>query len=337
MDLSLDGLYKTLNSAPPADGERLTYSVAALPMYPGSYVGRDSNEKACILIAVMDRDTRHQPPIRLESLEVQFDVQSLIKAVGEVTQGTFTVIRCRSHEPEFVRYFLSIGETILRVLGVKPTRGAIAHAINRLAIIFQRIQNPPIRSVGGLFGELFLIRRSSKPRNVLAAWRTGDSSRFDFSSGDIRLDVKTAAGRLRSHTFTYDQCNPPPGTVAIVASLFVERIASGISLHDLVRGIEMLAGEDTNLIMKLHETVAETLGKSIQEALTFRFDERLAASSVEFYDLRSIPAIRGEPPVGVSDIHFRSELSGLKPIDVDSFIEHRPAFSDFLPSPRHHS
>jgi hypothetical protein len=298
-------------------------------MYRGSYVGKDSNERACILIAVRDHDTRHRPPIRLESLEVQFDVQSLIKAAGEITQGMFTVIRCRSIEPELVHYFLSIGETILRVLGSQPTRSSIAHAINRLAIIFQRIQSPPIRSASGLFGELFLIKRSSNPKNVLAAWRIGDYSRFDFSSGDIRLDVKTATGRLRSHTFTYDQCNPPPGTVAVVASLFVERIASGISLHELIQQIDDLVGDDGDLLMKLHETVAETLGKSIREALVIRFDERLASASLEFYDLRSIPAIRALP-TGVSDVHFRSELSGLKPIEMDALVGRHPTFADFI-------
>src|SRR5262249_3724535 len=215
MDPSLDQIYNGLTSVPSADATRLIYSAAALPMYAGCFVGKDSQDHACILITVADRDTRHHAPIRLESLEVQFDVRTLIKAHGQVNEGIFTVIRCRSLEHELVRYFLSISETILRILGVQPTRSAIAHAVNRLAVIFQRLQSPPTRSINGLFGELFLIRYSQNPSRVLAAWRPKDSARFDFSSADIRLDVKTAGGRVRIHTFSYDQCNPPPGTVAM--------------------------------------------------------------------------------------------------------------------------
>jgi hypothetical protein len=169
---------------------------------------------------------------------------------------------------------------------------------------------------------------------VLSAWRLKDSARFDFSAGDIRLDVKTASGRLRAHTFSHDQCNPPPGTLAIVASLFLERSASGVSLRELIRVVETLIAEYSELVMKLHDVVTETLGNALQEALSIRFDERLAASSLHYYDLRSIPAIRGEPPAGVSDIHFRSDLSGVATVTVEALIERELGLADFLPSPR---
>jgi hypothetical protein len=332
MEPSLTSIYDRLNSVPTADRERLIYSVAPLLMYPGSFVGKDSHDRACILVAVGDRDRRHPAPIRLESLEVQFDVQSLIKAVDKVSEGNFTVIRCRSLEPELIRYFLSIGETILRILGPHPIRSAVAHAVNRFASIFQRLQNPPTRPVNGLFGELFLIRSSRSPARMLGAWRPKDSSRFDFSAGDLRLDVKTASGRVRAHSFSYEQCNPPPGTVALVASFFVERSASGLSLQELVRSIEALAGNDSDLVMKLHDIVAETLGNALQEALGIQFDAKLAASSLHFYDLRAIPAIRGDPPAAVSDIHFRSDLSGTPIIVTELLAQREPELSDFLPT-----
>jgi Putative PD-(D/E)XK family member, (DUF4420) len=310
---------------------KMLYSVAPLPMYPGSFVGKDGHDRACILVAVGDHDTRHHAPIRLETLEVQFDVRSLIKALDQISEGTFTIIRCRSLEPELTRYFLSVGETILRILGPHPIRSAVAHAVHRLALIFQRLQSPPTRPVNGLFGELFLIRTSRCPPRLLASWRPKDSSRFDFSSGDIRLDVKTASGRARAHTFSHDQCNPPPDTVALVASLFVERTASGLSLQELVHTIEILAANDSDLVMKLNDIVAETLGNALQEALRVQFDAKLAASSLHFYDLRAIPAIRGDPPAAVSDIHFRSDLSGIPTLPPRALIERDPALYDFLP------
>jgi hypothetical protein len=119
--------------------------------------------------------------------------------------------------------------------------------------------------------------------------------------------------------------------LAIAASLFAERAAGGISLRELIREIEALVATNTDVVMKLHDTVAETLGNSLQEALSIRFDRRLAASSLQFYDLRSIPAIRDVPPAGVSEIHFQSDLSNSPKGDIAKLVEREPTVSDFLP------
>jgi hypothetical protein len=333
MDLALSHIYGSLAAPLPPNGARRIYAVSPVPGYPGYFIGKDNESHACLLIAVTDRNGRPHAPIRLESLEVQFEVLSLIKAGGETVEGTFTVLRCRSAEPEIVHYFLSVCETILRILGAQPTRAAIAGTVNRLALIFQRLQSPPSRPVNGLFGELFLIRQSRHPLRALAAWRIQDISRFDFSAGDIRMDVKTTNGRIRAHNFSYEQCNPPPGTIAVAASLFTERVAEGVSLRELVLEVERLAGSNTELVMKLHDIVADTLGKALPESLSIRFDRRLAAASLQFYDLKAIPAIRGDLPAGVGNVRFWSDLSGAAAIPISVLLARQPGIADFLPDP----
>ena len=81
------------------------------------------------------------------------------------------------------------------------------------------------------------------------------------------MDVKTTNGRIRAHSFSYEQCNPPPGTIAVAASLFVERAAGGVSLRELVLEVERLAGSSTELVLKLHDIVTGTLGNALPEAL----------------------------------------------------------------------
>ena len=253
MKAELDRIFE---STPLPDSDRPIYSVAPLREAPGYFVGKDAERKACILIGITNQDRRHQAPIRLENLEVQFEVLSLVRTGNAASEDIFTVIRCRSAEPEIIRYFLSICETIIRILGKRPARTAVANAVNHLALIFQRLQNPPSRPVNGLFGELFFIRHSRSPARALAAWRTEDVSRFDFSAGDVRLEVKTATSRVRSHNFSFEQCNPPPGTIGVAASLFVERAAGGISLRELIAEIERLSASSSELVMKLHTIVA---------------------------------------------------------------------------------
>jgi hypothetical protein len=158
-----------------------------------------------------------------------------------------------------------------------------------------------------------------------------ETARFDFADGNVRIDVKATAGRLRAHTFSYEQCNPPPGTIAIVASVFTERSPDGISLRNLIREIETRIAAHPDLILKLHEVLTTTLGASLTEALGMMFDPNLANSSLRFYSLREIPALRGPLPVGVSDVHFRSDISGLPPLSVHSLIEQDEAFKSLLP------
>ncbi len=328
MPLALGPLFEGL---PVPSADRLLYSVANIPGYPAYFIGKDNNAHACLLIAAPDKELRRHVPIRLESLEVTFDTPSVVRRAARISEGAFTVVRCRTDDAEIVRYFLSVCETLLRILGPNPNRVAISDAITRLAHIFQRMQSPPTRSVNGLFGELFLISQSHNPFRALAAWRTQDTSRFDFNTGSVRIDVKTTAGRQRIHTFSYDQCSPPSGTTAIAASLFVEQVAGGISLREIIREIEELVATNTKYLLKLHDTVAETLGRSLHEALNIHFDRRLSTTSLQFYDLRSIPAIRTEPPPGVSDIHFRSDLSSAPQVDMRRLLEREPSIVDFLP------
>ena len=318
---------------PSLDGqERPLFAVKPVPQYPRHYIGKNLDSLACLLIATNEGKERAIPSIRLEALDVQFDLVCHVKTdMQPVREGTFTVIQCRSPEKETVSYFLSICETILRLLGDSPTRAAISTAVNRLAAIFAKLQQPPSRSLNGLFGELFVIRCAANPRRALNAWRTDDKARFDFSDGDVRIEVKTTSKRVRAHSFSYEQCNPPIGTHAIVASLFVERAAAGISLRDVISQIEKHATGDADLIFKLHDIIAATLGSTLREALSIGFDEHLARSSLQLFELDQVPAIRGDFPTGVSEIHFRSDLTSMAPVSPHVLIDRDHVFWDLLP------
>jgi hypothetical protein len=329
----LFGIYERIAvPAGDASGAPL-FAVRPIAAYQCYYVGKDNAGQACLLVATADRSGRKPPPIRLESLDAQFELGCQITDdAGQVREGHFTVIRCRTHDTEITRYFLSVCRIIVQHLGDSPSRSALAAAVERIASIFQSIRKPPVRSLNGLFGELFMISRSRTPRRAVAAWRIDEASRFDFAAGDVRIDVKTCAGRVRTHTFTYDQCNPPPGTQAVIASLMVERIPGGLSLSDLIAAIEAQISGDQDCVLKLHDIVASTLGTSLADSLDVSFDLRLAEGTLEFFDVHEIPAIRGSLPLGVSDVRFSADLSGLTPLTGTVLIDRDPHFWDLVPS-----
>lgn len=333
MTAELFSIFETLAVPAAEQSEAPLFVARPVPGYQSYFAGKDGNGKACLLVRTEDASDRAPPPIRLESLDAQFELFCRITdATDHTSEGRFTVARCRSSERETIRYFLSVCHIIMRHLGDSPSRSALASAVQRLASIFQSTRKPPVRSLNGLFGELFLISRSRSPSCTVAAWRVDHGARFDFSVGDIRLDVKTCTGRSRRHTFTYDQCNPPPGTQAVVASLMIERAPGGTTLADLIAMIEERIAGNEDLLLKLHDVVASTLGTSLEVSLGVAFDPRLAESSLRFFDLRDIPAVRGEQTPGVSDVHFVSDLSGSDPLAATVLINRNPLIWDLLPN-----
>lgn len=328
----LESIFDKIDPPETDDRDKPLYAVMPVPGCESYFVGKDSQGYACLLVATSDHPRDMQAPIRLENLDVQFALRCFLRRDDQVEGvGVFTVMRCRSTDHEIIRYFLSVCQTIIHVVGDAPNREKLASSVHRLAAIFQKLQSPAVRPVYGLFGELYLIARSGSPSTAVRAWRVNDPARFDFAEGNVRLDVKATSGRVRAHSFSYDQCNPPPDTVAVVASLFTERSPGGISIRALIEQIETRVAAHADLVLKLHEVVTSTLGTGLAEAFPMAFDEKLAQSSLRFYDLRAVPAIRGDLPAGVSDVHFRSDLSALTPATVRSLVEQDATFLDLLP------
>lgn len=303
----------------PSVRDDIKHSVySAVPISDGSeyFVGKDQHGNACFLVLTTHSDETPISPIRLEALEVQFQTHCRIqKPDGSCSLGPMTVLRCVSAEIEVVQYFLLVCDTLVRTVGSRPQSRMISTFVYRLASIFERLRRPGSRLVNGLFGELYVIASSTAPVEVLDCWRIDASARFDFVIGDLRMDVKTSSGRVRAHPFSFDQCNPPSGSTGIVASMFVERVAHGLTLASLIDRIERHLGGSTELAWKLHEVVAETLGASLSAAMGCHFDEQVTRSSLRFYDVSGIPAIRGAVPSGVSNIKFESNLSGSAAIE----------------------
>ena len=105
-----------------------------------------------------------------------------------------------------------------------------------------------------------MIYASKSPRTAVEAWHSKIDERFDFAIGDVRLEVKASSTRQRAHNFSLEQCEPPPATRGILVSVFVETSGGGLSLVELLGGIERKVEGDIDLVLKLRETVAGTLG-----------------------------------------------------------------------------
>ena len=157
MPAQLADIFKGICPPSAVPSDKPLYAVMAVPGHSSYFVGKDRESLACFLVSTTDQAGRPHPPIRLESLDAQFELRCHLKTANEPDrEGTFTVIRCRDSDSETTRYFLSVCDSLLRMLGDQPTRALIATAVNRLAAIFQKIRRSPTRSLIGIFGELYL-------------------------------------------------------------------------------------------------------------------------------------------------------------------------------------
>lgn len=325
-------LHQSIVIPNPCDPSHPQFAVLPLPNNGGVFVGKDENGFACLLVQTTGAPRNHHPPIRLKNLDVRFSIFCYVdycKSGWE--KKKFTVIRCLRPDRETIHYFFSICETLVGIIGVNPNQNELASAVNQLAAIFRKLDKMPTGKVIGILGELLIIWQSSDPIQTISSWRVQDSARYDFSDGNFHLEVKAAAGSTRKHNFSYDQCNPQAGTLVLVASLFTERSPKGVTLAGLIVQIEERLNGDSDSLFKLHDTIATTLGSALPEALGFVFDLERSISSVRFFNVLDIPALREPLPFGIYQVRFTSDLSIPPPAPIKELSRDFPSIWNFLP------
>lgn len=314
-----------------ADGERGgSFRVRSIPGYDCHYVGHNSSGYPSLLLG--SAPGAFQAPVRLAMIDARFGNWHRIHPVdGDEREELLSIITCTSHDVQAQEYFLHVCETIVRIVGPNPTLHDIVQVVQRLVELFRRLSRPASRSLNGLLGELFLIATSRDLCAAVTAWRSTDIDRFDFSAGNVRLDVKASRERLRVHHLSTEQCQPPEGTIGLLVSLFIESSGGGQSLSELIAEIEAALGRNDDLILKLHEIIVESLGESMPTAMGVRFDDRVARASLRFYDLAAVPAIRDSIPPEVSGVHFRSDLTQTEPLSEADLQVMSETALQFLP------
>jgi len=295
------------------------------------FVGMDDQRHPSILVQSRSAAGRQPPSIKLENLDVQFHIPCKIQSANEtINNAICSVIRLNTTEPATRDIFFSVCDSIVAMLGNNPKDSELSKAMRRLAAIFRKMLTPPSKTLSGLFGELTLIHQALLPHEIIRDWREADEDRYDFSSNDLKIEVKSTSTRRRVHEFAFEQCKPPIGALGLVASLFVERAARGTSIRELQTLIEARLTGRPDAILKLREVVAITLSTSQNHVENVLFDLTLATESVTFFDLKEIPAIRDEPPQCVSQVRFVSDLAAATEVKIEALSDSHPNLTAYL-------
>lgn len=302
--------------SPPADKGEMTFSARALPEHQQHLLGKDGSAAPSLLFRVQETSPR-PAPIRLEHLSVEHNAHCTIHSDTGVTEGHFTIIRCRNGPATLHDLFLRFAEPLIRKLPAQPTPTDVHLTITALVELFRAAAQPASKTVQGLWSELFLISQATEPEVLLQAWHAAVDDRYDFANGPQRIEVKSTSTRIREHHFSLEQLSPPLGTRVIIASVFAERAAGGTSIADLFDTIA-IAVDSATLLADAQRIAYLSLGATWRDGVATRFDRELASDSLLFIDARNAPSIPGAPP-GVTEVRFASDLSNsesLAPSDM---------------------
>lgn len=309
-----------------------TFSVLPIGEGHKHYLGVTDDGAPCVLLHASPKYGVIAPPVRLHGIEVQFNVPCrVILSEAATRDEILTTVLSTSKDSIEREYFLYAAEILLQIVGPDPALSTLMDAVARLANIFQRLTQPQRKPLTGLLGELMIILQSASPYDAVMAWRSATDDTFDFAVSDLRLEVKATQSRQRLHHLSYAQCHPPKATVGVLASVIIEAAGGGTSLEDLLREIETLLIERHDAVMRLNETVAASLGQSMANAMGERFDRETAKQSLQLFDLNDVPAIRGVLPLGVSQVRFCADLSGVIPRPASFFTAISEAAKLLLP------
>ena len=293
------------------------FSTTVIPNHEPHRLGKDVLGRPLLLISIVDIGNKKQSkPIELEHLTVMYDMNCRVsRSDNRIEEERFTVVRCTGEDTVLHTYFLRVASAIIVSLSNQPTQSDVSHAINQLIELFRAMEDVPLKSVRGLWAEMFLVSQASIPATLVDAWHIVPEDRYDFALNHQRIEVKSYSGDIRLHHFSLEQLHPPEDVIALVASVCVEGSQAGDSIADLREKIHIRLGSEFDSLLHIDSIIARTLGNAWQQASEVRFDERLAEESLTFYETSSIPSIDPNLPPGVSQIRFRSDLTEIDPFD----------------------
>jgi len=307
--MNLIELFDTLDF-PEVRNEK-TFSAIPIPEYTNFRIAIDVEGNPVLLLSVVNVVKNIAlKNFRLKYLQLEQNVECKISENGKDSFKTFTVITFTSTNRNLQEYFLRISETLIKTLSNKPTQQQIVESLNKFVEVFRALTDTPTNTVHGLWTELFLIESSKNPKVLLSYWHNIPEEKFDFNSGEEKIEVKSNSNFERIHTFSSEQLNPPKGTIVLVASIFIRQNNSGHSIQHLVNKITDIVQNDIDLMDKLNNIVCKTLGNSLEQSISIKFDYNLSKESLQFYNFQDISKIKEiNIPNEVSKVSYRSDLS----------------------------
>ncbi len=245
----------------------------------------------------------------LKYIKAEFHVTCSVKVKADYVTGQFAMISCGMESPELHEIFLRcVGATI----GVLPPicgTTELENIVVDLLEIFRVLSEPAANDISGFWAELWVIAESSNIPFAVDLWHSDVYDRYDFSSPDIFVEIKSTTKNFRIHDFSLEQLNPPETGSGFVISVMLQLLSGGVSVLDLVENIEVALFNHPQLKKKLWSIVTKTLGNDFSEKIDKGFDSAYASRNVSVYLMTDIPSVGPLDDARISNVKFSADLS----------------------------
>lgn len=159
-------------------------------------------------------------------------------------------------------------------------------------------------SLIGLLGELVVLNQAADPEILIQYWHSNIDAYFDFSTDNLRLEVKTSKSNLRNHNFSSNQIGSGLDDKTFVSSVILSLVEKGSTLADLVDLISSKVSPDE--AAKLLNVVIGTLGVVPDSVKSLQIDLEMTSKTIVNIPAYKVP--RPEKNIGVISMNWVANL-----------------------------
>ena len=313
---SLYGKFIKLIGTKSDDSE--TYRV--ISVWEGSRHRLGCSEEGFPIFFVECSDNKSTTDVHLELIDVQFNRNCKLDDSDERKSEShvYCLVKLKSLKKDFTKYFLDVFSLVLAKLPDYPSTAQLRDEVSKLIELFMGAATYSASTLQGLWAEMLVIEQSKDPDYLISAWHVSANDKYDFNDGLDKIEVKSTSKVSRCHEFALEQLNPNDGSQLLIASVFVIKTGIGKTLFDIEESI-ISRLKNNESVEKLKSMIIKTLGENIDTVRTSYFDYSQAVDSLCYFNYKDIPSIDiSNVPIGVSNVHFLSDLTSVELIEPES-------------------
>ena len=263
----------------------------------------------------LEKEVVNQFPTSLQNIQFIKNNEYILQNKNKEIKETFSIIKCVSESPSLIGLFL---ETLFSRIEEweKNKQFNINEDIENLQKLFEKLHLPSIKSVKGLWGELFTIKNSKNINQLIEYWHVKKTQLFDFYAPPNIVEVKTTTEQKRIHYLKLEQCIFEKNMNGYLHSVMTIEKHDGLSCYDLYQSINQKVS-NRQIKEKLEKVYFETVGLNFEKFDEDKFCLKTAEENSLFFDLNLIPTPSKQIPKEVDQVKFRVDLSNTPQCEFD--------------------
>jgi len=297
------------------------YSAIAIPGFDDHKIAKDYFGRPSLLISSPKGYSKfpiQSKLVNLKNIDIKENSQCNIQSENSAESESFFTVISLVGDIELQDYFLDICNSLIAKIPNAPSSDDI-HKI--ISTFVELLLSEPLKKIEiqGLLGELIVISEGYNPSQLASSWHSNPKEKYDFSSKNKKIEVKSASNRERIHHFRYSQLQDIENNEILVASIFIEQSTGGSNIKDILEDIKNKVN-DVNLYNSLLNICKLSLldNDFVNTYKHYRINYELAKESLSFFSSHDVPSVENQHSKLVTNIEFQSNLSLSKSLDENA-------------------